>query len=188
MFIMRLLLIGIIYLVLAAVCVMGVVAQEYNTPIQQHLREFEAMRLRWQANPLAHYRIRVRSHGGARVCEQDIEVQGEQVIRTFNDTCRGRQKFTITALFDALDALIPRTTRWANRYQCDVLMSRSMFDPQWNFPRLIDVRMEVVSPINLGALKYGRLIGKYFGQIRQCNITLVIYAPQVEVLAFTPLP
>jgi hypothetical protein len=184
---MRLFIVSLVYLFFAAICTVVVFAQEYNTPIQQTLREFEAAKARWEAEPLAHYRIKVRSGGGTRVCEQDIEVRDEVVIQTYGDTCRNGQKYTISTLFATLDRLIPRTTRWANRYQCDVWMSRSTFDPQWSFPRLIDVRMEVVSPINLGALKYGRLIGKYFGAIRQCNIVMVLYVPQIDVLAFTPL-
>ncbi|MBX3086334.1 MAG: hypothetical protein KF716_32155 [Anaerolineae bacterium] len=184
---MRLFIVSLVYLFFASMCTVVVFAQEYNTPIQQTLREFEAAKAKWEADPLAHYRIRVRNGTGARTCEQDIEVRDEQVIRVFTDTCRDKRKLTITSLFDTLDKLLPRTTRWANRFQCDVWMSRSTFDPEWGFPRLIDVRMEVVSPLNLGALKYGRLIGKYFGHSRQCNITLVLFVPQVEVVAFTPL-
>ena len=184
---MRLFVVSLIYLFFASICTVIVVAQEYNTPIQQNLRAFEAAKAKWQADPLTHYRIKVRSSGGTRMCEQDIEVRDEQVIRTYGDTCRNGQVFTISRLFATLDDLIPRTTRWANRYQCDVWMSRSTYDPQWGFPTLIDVRMEVVSPINLGGLKYGRLIGKYFGRIRQCNIVMVLYVPQIDVLSFTPL-
>jgi hypothetical protein len=183
----RLLFISLIYVMLAALCVVVVAAQEFYTPIQAQVRAFNAAKARWDAEPIRHYRIRVRTVMGARLCEQDIAVRDAKVVAVFFNRCGSRQYFTVDYLFEYLHSRLPRTTTWANHYGCDVWMSRSTFDPKWGIPLKIDIRMESMSPVNLGALKYGRVQTRFIGNSRQCSFVMLLVIPQIEVLSFTPL-
>jgi len=69
-------------------------------------RKLAAARQRWATHAIPHYRLVVRmvdDDGGG--CRQDIVVQHEQVMRVFENTCRGSAR-TVTELFDWIEQRI----------------------------------------------------------------------------------
>jgi hypothetical protein len=164
------------------------IISQADDPIKAQYREFLAMKARWHANPVDHYRLRVSIDSMMRTdCERDAEVQHERVVRIFEDTCTTQgDAMSVTDLFAALDRQIPREIDWINGFGCDLWVSHSEYDPNWNFPRRIEVTQDWMTTSNIGEYKY-KLIQSVIGEMHMCHL-LGMYKAPVEVISFTVLP
>ena len=163
------------------------IINQADDPIKAQYREFLAVQARWQFNPVDHYRLRVNWDNLGDGCERDAEFQHERIVRIFEDTCTAQgNAISVTDLFAALDRQIPREIEWINGFGCDLWVSHSEYDPNWNFPRRIEVKQEWMTTNNIGEYKY-KLIRSLIDEMHMCTL-LGMYRTPIEVISFTPLP
>jgi hypothetical protein len=178
----------LLYIVLAALVTLPMLLWGQPHPLRTHLGELAAAKARWNANPVRHYRIRVTTVGRGYYCEQDIEVQDEQVKRIYVDTCGGFLSLTVSYLFVQAEDLLPRQVRWNGGYGCEIKVSRSEFHPEWGLPMKVLVRYEELAPENVGAFRASLIAARQRTHGVRCSHTLPPFTPYSAVVSFTPLP
>lgn len=102
---------------------------------------------RWQAHAIDHYLLSTRDQIGGQVCDQVVEVRGEQLVQIRNNTCRHPNIWTVGWLFAhiaragqpavgcaLLDPVAGCVCRNAVSLQVE-------YDPALSFPREIIVRL-----------------------------------------------
>ena len=80
----------------------------------QSAREFTAALTRWETRPFSHYRLISQSSSNnpavGRQCQRDLEIQAENVVTVFQNTCPGwADGMTVTDIFYLFGSYIPQT-------------------------------------------------------------------------------
>ena len=97
--------------ILAAMLVDGLA-----TSPREAAHEFAAAQARWDGRPFSHYRLVSQfssnnpsvGHG----CRRDLEIQGEQIIQVFQNTCPGwSEGMTVTDIFRLFRRYVPQTAK-----------------------------------------------------------------------------
>jgi hypothetical protein len=99
-------------------------------------------RNRWLSQPIAHYRLVMQAPSW---CRLDVEIQAEQVVRVFEDSCPSTPQ-TVTGMFD----MIKQLDSEAGKIFCapagcectEVRYITASYDQQLGFPRSIRLRRE----------------------------------------------
>jgi len=109
-------------------------------------RQHAAALQRWQAQPVAHYRLNTREVVSGHACAQVVEVRDEQLVKIILDSCQQPSLWTVSWLFRYAEKARQVTERCALavpgagcvcRDDVDV---RVEYDPALGFPRSITIR------------------------------------------------
>ena len=103
-----------------------------------------AARARWQAQPLAHYRLVVRESTGAGDCRQDLEISAEQIVRVRENQCVHVPGWTVSNLFTWVAGLNAQARRcYPSEVTCVCYAhysAEARYDSQLGYPLAITYR------------------------------------------------
>ncbi len=103
-------------------------------------QELADARNRWLSQPVRHYRLVMQAPSW---CRLDVEIQAEQVVRVFENSCPGAPQ-TITDLFEMIKQLDSAAgTIFCAPTGCEcteVRYATASYDQQLGFPRSIRLR------------------------------------------------
>ena len=99
-------------------------------------------RNRWLSQPVPHYRLVMQAPSW---CRLDVEIQAEQVVRVFEDSCPSTPQ-TVTGMFDMITQLDNESGKiFCAPAGCECIEVRyitASYDQQLGFPRSIRLRRE----------------------------------------------
>ena len=125
----------------AALCALALVGCT-ATVDQQHTAALQ----RWQAQPIAHYRLNTREMVAGHGCAQVVEVRDEQLVNLIADTCQQPSLWTVSWLFryaEKAQQVAERCALAVPGVGCvcrDAVDVQVEYDPALGFPRSITIR------------------------------------------------
>lgn len=174
-------------------------------PVEHNLSlNFIKAKSRWVTSNIQHYRITIELTWVGpppftnleKPCRQEFEVQDEQIIKTFLDTCTNWPKlglpetFTVTSLF----SLIKSNTQleW-NTDRCTLSIAYPRYDNQLGYPLEIVYKSEKPKPQNMGLrpflAKYSVPSGEFSPiVVSESCLDSTVTRPSISVINFQQRP
>ncbi len=96
---------------------------------------------RWSVRPFDGYRLVVQEQIGNRICQQDVEIKGEQIAKELGNSCGRPSLWTTTRIFDYITQLeTPEGKCWPSDSFCAcnvVEETRAIYDSSLGYPRSV---------------------------------------------------
>lgn len=142
---------------------------------------------RWHARPFSSYRIAIRVEYAGDVCSQELETQGENLLRIIYNNCRPNWLglTTVRRLFEIGEGLERPEPCYSLSQICTCARVRQgdiVYDAQLGYPLTIDYHREI-RPNFLNADYWRRLIT--FKQLPNCGP--INQRVRIAVISLTPL-
>jgi hypothetical protein len=142
---------------------------------------------RWAARPFESYRVALRVEFLNQACFQEIEVQGERIVKVVNDTCQTSSfsSMTIGRLFEITERVEQAPTCYADTEPCacrQMRLGKIEYDAQFGYPNEITYR-RVVQP-NWTHLDFWKRLWER-RSFPSCGLTRTT---RIVVLSFAPIP
>jgi hypothetical protein len=164
----------------AAVVVFGAFALVLEIAAPE--RQFVAAEARWRKRDFIRYRFAIEGDNGR--CRQESLVQGEQVTKVVDNTCRIPAR-TVTSLFRLIRLTPPATYQCVEHgCACDTVMNvETAYDPRFGYPRYIGFYWSVRPNLLHG--DYWRYIWDN-GRLPSCRATQ--FSRVITITSLTPNP
>ncbi|MBX3085273.1 MAG: hypothetical protein KF716_26810 [Anaerolineae bacterium] len=155
---------------------------------------------RWNANPIKHYRLKIRRIWAIGIpCSQDVEVVGEMVTKTIEDTCTMDSSLQHTLAFgvplifgSTISELFAKfrteTTRivFKEEQSCGTFLGVAITYASEGYPINAKYNWVEPSPDTLGPNTYTSMYGEGFRTVTCMNLILP-YELEVQI-SLQPLP
>lgn len=147
--------------------------------------EFNRARAAWQRNAVAHYRLVIERP--QIWCQQDVEVQNEQIVTVIENNCP-IESLTVSMLYDRIadldglqtDAFLP-----VNLCTCrSELQARVRYDPDLSYP--IGVTITEVREVNWRELSCWQALLRQ-EELPICDLPPALAQPRITHISLIPL-
>lgn len=138
----RMLAVGLAVFGVLLACGVGALLSTRPSSSFSRAQELAEARNRWLSRPVPHYRLVMQAPSW---CRLDVEIQSEQVVRVFEDSCPSAPQ-TVTGMFEMIKQIDSAAgTIFCAPAGCEcteVLYVTASYDQQLGFPRSIRLRRE----------------------------------------------